>query len=161
MTTPRPATSSRNAAGKGVQVLAPIAGRDRQTHQPELVDRPGCFGHVFRPAPRRDGREAGETPAVIAGERGNEVVVPSGVVDVPEVEVAVPDVRVGDDRDVDVSAVHSLELTRDVEHVGRHSAEWLPIGREEVDVGVDDHGDLLGASSAARLNARSTRLIAA
>ena len=122
-----------------VEVAAAVARRQRQAREPEL--RHGTLGLLDVAVPRHGvtvPSAASRPDARARAPRRSRCTRGSGRAS--RVEVAVPDVRVGDDRRRDARLLLALEQPVDVEHVVRHPAVRRPGSREEVTVRVDDRG---------------------
>ena len=123
-----------------VKVLAAVTRGNRQPDQAQLGDPTACLRDVLGTAPRGDRRHAHDATPGCGGERRGEVVVLAHRIDVEHVELAVPDVRVRDDRRVDTAVVHPHHEALDVEHAAGHHAPRPPLRRVEVRVNVDGAG---------------------
>lgn len=76
---------------------------------------------------------------MIALESGDEVVVFAGALDRAQVEIPVPDVRIGDDREIDAGLLLAGEDRVQVEHLRGEPPGRLPRGREQMTVDVNNH----------------------
>jgi hypothetical protein len=89
--------------GNRVKVLAVVARGNGRSPQAKLADRPGRLRGVLWTMPRGCAGQGGNAVRVRCGERRDVVVVLVGVADVGDIAIAVPDVRIGNDREIELA----------------------------------------------------------